>query len=357
MKAVVKTKRGEGNVEYMDYPEQDPGPGEVKVRVEAAGICGTDIHILHDEFLSLPPVVMGHEFSGCVVGLGPQVKRFGMGERVTAEVPAYACGSCLYCKTGSVNLCDNRRGVGWSVNGCFAEFIVVEEGQLHAIPDRLSYEEGALLEPLACCVHGVIELTDIKAGDTVYVSGPGPVGILTAQVAAAEGARVVVGGTSADSRRLELASGLGVHRTVDVEREDPIAILRDLTDGLGADVVVECAGAMPAIRKSIDIVRRGGLVTQIGLSGRSVELEIDKLVRKEVRLQGVFSANWRSWEYAIRLVEQGRVSLTPVISHRLPLSEWCEGLSMAERREGLKVLLMPGKQDLGKVSAGWGNGV
>jgi L-iditol 2-dehydrogenase len=341
MKAVVKTKTGKGNVEYTDYPGQDPGIGEVKVRVEAAGICGTDIHILNGEFPCFPPVVMGHEFSGCIVGQGPQVRGIRAGERVTAEVPAYACGSCLYCRTGNVNLCDNRRGVGWSVNGCFARFIVVEEGQLHALPDSLSYEEGALLEPLACCVHAVIELTDVKAGETVYISGPGPIGLLALQVAAAEGARVVVGGTSADVRRLELASDLGAHRTVDVEREDPIAVLRDMTGGLGADVVLECAGATAAIRQSMDIVRRGGLATQIGLAGRSVELAVDKLVRKEVRFQGAFSANWRSWERAIRLVEQGRVSLTPIISHQLPLSRWSEGFRIAEHREGLKVLLIP----------------
>jgi len=343
MKAIVKTKPGVGNVEYIDIAEPEPGPCAVKVEVKAAGICGTDLHIYRDEFPSVPPVVLGHEFSGQVVSIGPGVEHTQVGDRVVAELPVAPCGRCRYCKTGYLNLCIDRQGLGWSADGTFARYTVIEEERLHIIPDDLTYEEGALCEPLAVAAYGVIELTGVRAGDIVYVSGPGPIGLLAAQCAIAEGSTVVVGGVGADASRLDLARELGVHRTVNVQEEDAAALLRDMTTGLGADVVFECSGAESGASQCLETIRKGGIYTQMGLFGKPIQLNFDLVAIKELRIQGVFSSNWRSWNRAMRLVRQGRVRLEPLISHRFPLSAWYQAFELLWQREGMKVLLLPGE--------------
>jgi len=341
MKAVVKTQPGTGNVAYVDFDEPQPGPGEVKVAVKAAGICGTDLHIYRDEFPSRPPVVLGHEFGGEVVALGAGVEQVAVGERVAAELPVEPCGRCRYCKTGYLNLCMDRRGLGWSANGAFAPFMVVEADRLHRIPDEIDFEEGALCEPLAVAANGVVELTGVRAGDAVYVSGPGPIGLLVAQVAMAEGATVVVGGIEADASRLALGRELGIPHTLNVEQDDPASLLQDMTGGLGADVVFECSGAGAAANQCLEVVRKGGTYTQMGLFGKPVQFNFDRAVVKELRIQGVFSSNWRSWDRALRLLRQGRVQLRPLISHRFPLREWRTAFELLWRQEGMKVLLLP----------------
>mgnify|MGYP000069114492 CR=1 FL=1 len=341
MKGVVKTHSGFGHVEYLEIPEPQPGPGTVKVKVKATGICGTDLHIYRDEFPSIPPVVLGHEFSGVVVAVGPGVTHTQVGDRVMSELPVAPCGQCRYCRTGQPNLCINRRGLGWSANGSFAEYVVVEEQALHRVPACLDFEEAALCEPLAVAAHGVIELTGVRSGDIVYISGPGPIGLLVAQAARAEGALVAVGGISADAPRLRVAQELGVEWVINVEENDAVALMRGLGGGLGADIVFECSGAPAAAAQGLALVRKGGTYTQMGLFGRPIPLDFDQVVTKEVRIQGAFSSNWRSWDRALRLIEQGRVQLGPLISHRLSLRDWRRAFDLLERREGLKILLLP----------------
>jgi len=342
MKALVKTQRGKGFLEVTDVPEPSPGPGEVKIQVKACGICGTDIHILHDTFPSFPPVVLGHEFSGVVAELGAGVKGVEVGQRVVSEVVYETCGRCRACKTGTYNLCLTRRGLGWAANGAFAPCTVVEAQNLHPIPDNLSFEEAALSEPLAVCTCAVCELTNISAGDLVLVSGPGPIGLLAAQCAVAEGGQVVVSGTSADAGRLALARTLGAAEVVDVQKQDLVARMRELGDGLGADVVLECSGAAPAARTGIEALRKGGQYMQIGLFGRPIELNLDQVVTKELRVLGAFSSNWRGWHRGLRLAAQSRVQLRPLISHVFPVVEWQKAFQIVEQRQGLKVLLIPG---------------
>jgi L-iditol 2-dehydrogenase len=341
MKAVVKTQRGEGHVEYIDFPESDPWPGAVKIQVKATGICGTDLHIFRDEFPSFPPVVLGHEFGGQIVALGQGVKNLKLGDHVMSELPVAPCGKCRFCKTGYQNLCPNRKGLGWSANGSFAKYMIAEEQMVHLVPDGLSFEEAALCEPMAVASYGVIELTGVQSGDVVYVSGPGPIGLLAAQAAKAEGAVVVIGGITADRNRLTLAHELNIDRVINVSEEDPLTIIQSLNQGQGADVVFECSGSEAAAAQCLNVIRAGGKYTQMGLFGKSIHLDFNRVVLKELRVQGVWSSNWRSWDRALRLVSQGRVNLTPLISHRFPLSEWRQAFDLLWRREGLKILLFP----------------
>ena len=260
-----------------------------------------------------------------------------------SELPVAPCGNCRYCKTGYHNLCRNRKGLGWSANGSFAKYMIAEEQMLHLMPDGLDYDEAALCEPMAVAAYGVIELTGVKAGDIVYISGPGPIGLLAAQAAKAEGAFVVIGGVAADNKRLTLANELNIDRAINIMEENPVAFLKNLTQGLGADVVFECSGAEAAAVQCLDVVRSGGKYTQMGLFGKNINLDFNRVVFKELRVQGVFSSNWRSWDRADRLISQGRVRLRPLISHRFPLSEWQQAFDLLWGREGLKILLIPGE--------------
>ena len=341
MKALVKVQKGPGFLEYIDFPEPHAGPGEVKVQVKACGICGTDLHIWHDEFRNIPPVVLGHEFSGVITELGEGVKSISIGQKVVSEVVFETCGVCRACKTGYYNLCVTRRGLGWSANGAFAPYTVVEAKNIHPMPENLSFEEAALSEPLAVSVYAVSELTGVAAGELVLVSGPGPIGLLVAQIAMAEGGRVIITGTTADKERLSLAKELGVHAAVNIDDEDAIGLARKLGDGLGADVVFECSGAPAAARMGLDAVRKGGKFMQVGLFSHPIEVNFDLVATKELKVLGVFSSNWRGWNRGLKLAEQGKVRLRPLISHTFPLSNWLTAFEIAESKQGLKILLIP----------------
>ncbi len=341
MKALVKVQKGPGFLEYIDFPEPFPGPGEVKIEVKACGICGTDLHIWHDEFRNIPPVVLGHEFSGIVIELGEGVKGITIGQKVVSEVMFQTCGVCRACKTGYYNLCLTRRGLGWSANGAFAPYTLVEAKYIHSMPENLSFEEAALSEPLAVSAYAVSELTGLAAGELVLVTGPGPMGLLAAQIALAEGGRVIITGTTADTERLSLAKELGVHAAVNIDNEDAIGLARKWGDGLGADVVFECSGAPAAARMGLEAVRKGGKFMQVGLFGQPIEVNFDLVAMKELRVLGVFSSNWRGWNRGLKLAEQGKVRLSPLISHTFPLSDWLTAFKIAESKQGLKILLIP----------------
>ncbi len=266
--------------------------------------------------------MLGHEFSGVITELGEGVKSISIGQKVVSEVVFETCGVCRACKTGYYNLCVTRRGLGWSANGAFAPYTVVEAKNIHPMPENLSFEEAALSEPLAVSVYAVSELTGVAAGELVLVSGPGPIGLLVAQIAMAEGGRVIITGTTADKERLSLAKELGVHAAVNIDDEDAIGLARKLGDGLGADVVFECSGAPAAARMGLDAVRKGGKFMQVGLFSHPIEVNFDLVATKELKVFGVFSSNWRGWNRGLKLAEQGKVRLRPLISHTFPLSNF-----------------------------------
>ena len=343
MKGVVKTARGHGHVELRELELAPPGPGQVSVKVEAAGICGSDLHIYHDtiNYNIRTPVVMGHEFSGTITALGEGADRdLSIGDRGTGEPSIYICGACDYCRGGQYNMCPDRQVMGYYHDGCFAP--VVNATFVHRLPDSVSFEAGALTELLACCVHSVIEQAGVVAGDVVAVIGPGPVGLFASLVAMAEGGSVVLLGTSADADRLRFArEELGVAHTLDVQTEDPVAAVQALTGGYGADVVVECAGVAPAINSAFDIVRKRGRVSLMGLPGRKLEVDIEKIPYKELQVSGGIGQRRSAWERSLRLMASGAIDGEKLISHEIGLDEWQTGFEMMERQEGLKILLRP----------------
>lgn len=340
MKAVVKESRGVGNVVYKDMPEPNPGQGEIKVEVKVAGVCGTEIHIYHDGFRYTPPIIMGHEFAGIVVDVGSGVKEYKLGDRVTAEAPAHLCGTCDFCRVGNYNLCSNRLGLGWGVNGAFAKYVVIEENMTHKIPDNISYKAGALLEPLACVCHGM-ELTEISADQVVLVAGPGPIGLLWLQAVKAEGATVIMSGTNADKERLEVARQLGADYIVNVQEENLVEFVHKRTNGYGADVVIECSGNENSVNACIDAIKKGGKYTQMGLFGKRIGIDMDKVVVKELHIVGVQSQKWTAWERALKLVAAGKIKLEALISGEYPMSEWKSAFEAFESKKGLKIIMVP----------------
>jgi len=342
MKGLVKYARGSGNMEIREVVERkELEPEEVRVEIRATGICGSDLHIFHDEIQipMRPPVIIGHEFSGEVVEVGAAVVDLVQGDRVTGVPTVKRCGECRYCRTDFINLCPKRESLGYIHNGSFAPSTVLPARNALKLPETVDYRMGALTEPLACCVHAVTELTGISAGDLVAVVGPGAIGLLCQQVAQAEGGRTVVFGTKRDRHRLELASRLGAERVVNIDEEEAGESLVELSEGYGADVVLECSGHPGGAQLAIDLVRRQGKFTQVGLFGKPIEFDLEQIAYKEIRLTGSLGQKPSAWRRALTLLGAGRIETEPLISHQFALEDWSTAFSVFEKGEGVKLFL------------------
>jgi L-iditol 2-dehydrogenase len=342
LKALRKTAQGAGYVELTEIPEPEIGEGQVLIKVERAGICGTDLHILHGLFSKTkPPVTMGHEFAGVVSKVGATVTGWFPGDRVTVESEASSCGKCRYCLSGMTNLCPERLAFGYSLDGGFALLVAVRSTALHRLPAQTTFQEGALCEPLACAVHAVFEIATVKTDDLVLVTGPGPIGLLMVMAAKDAGARVIITGTVKDQDRLDLAVGIGADYVVRVDRTNLFDLVMDLTGGLGVDTAIECSGVSAAISDCLACVARRGQIVQMGLSGRPVETVMDPLALKEITLKGSFGHNHETWNKAIDLLEKKRIDLKPLVSSEFPLDNWQEAFRLSEEGKGIKYLLYP----------------
>jgi len=341
MRALVKYAAGEGHVELREVPEPRCGDGQVKIAVAGTGICGTDLHVYHGTFRSYPPVVMGHEFAGTVAELGRGVRGIEEGERVTIlPASAVTCGRCVHCRSGEFMFCPERRGMGHGVHGAFAPWAVVRPDQLYRVPEHLGLDEAALCEPLAAAVQPVEELSGVRLGDVVLLSGPGPIGLMCLKLLVANGVRVIVAGTTADAVRREKARETGAHRVVNVDDEDLAEIVRDETRGRGVDLAFECAGVASSARSCLDALRPLGTYVQVGIFGRDVEVPLDATIYKQLVFRGTVGYTVKTWERTMRILEQGRVRLDDLISHRLPLEKWKDAFELCARGEGIKVLLL-----------------
>jgi L-iditol 2-dehydrogenase len=338
----MKTARGVGNLELREIDEPKPKRDEVLIEVAAAGICGTDIHIKHDQAFYTPPVVLGHEYSGKVVEVGEDVASVKPGDRVVSPATAY-CGKCYQCKTGHMNRCTatDKRILGTSrANGAFAKYLIVPDYIVHQVPKGVLLEEAALAEPFACVVHSVIDKTPICPGDVVVVQGPGTMGLMATQIAKSMGAgKVIVTGVTADKWRFDIAKKIGADMTIDVQSEkDPVGLVNDETDGRGADAVIEASGACVACIQALDFVRVAGHVTLLGVRGQSANIDLDPIIVKELTMSGTWGTLPSSWVTTLRLMSSGKVDVTPLITHRISLSEWEKGFELMESQKAIKVL-------------------
>jgi L-iditol 2-dehydrogenase len=343
MRALCKTAPGSGHVELRDLPRPRPSPDEVLIRVKAAGICGSDLHIYDGEAPAtlIPPVVMGHELAGVVEETGRDARDFTMGERVTAEPTYSACGHCPCCREGFYNLCGERRVLGYAADGAFAELIRVPRASVHRLPANVDFIAGSLTEPLACCVHGLLEGVGAAEDELAVVIGPGAIGLIALQVLRSAGVRVIVAGTAVDAERLSLARTFGAEAAIDVSREDVRLAVREAGDGAGADLVVECSGAEQAAELGLDLARKRGRYLQMGLFGRPIRLDFSKVALKELRVTGSFAQKRSAWRTALDLMARERVRLAPLATDILPLERWEEGFQKFRDKKGVKIILTP----------------
>lgn len=340
MQGLMKLAPGLANVGIGDTAEPDALPGHVIIEVAYTGICGTDLHIYHDEFKTKPPVVMGHEISGRIAEIGTDVVGLHVGQRVTTETYYSTCQRCAHCRNGRPNLCMARQSIGSAVNGGFARYVRVPAHNIHLIPDHVSDQAAALSEPLACVVNAV-ELGHITTGDVVVIAGPGTIGLLTLQVAQSAGAHVIVLGTRLDEARLALARQIGASACINIDTTDPLPHINALSAGLGADVVIECAGAGPAASALLQLVRRGGRYMQIGLFGTPISWDMDQVCYRELIVTGSNASVPSAWRRALRLLANGTVRTEPLISDIRPINDWQRAFADFEAKSGFKILLTP----------------
>lgn len=343
MKAIVKLKEGVGNVVLTDRPEPSVKKNEVKIKVEAVGICGTDVKIKHGTTWSNPPVILGHELSGTVAEVGEDVKSVKPGDRVVTETGNVVCGHCYYCRTGNFLMCKDRLSIGYGVDGGMAEYCVVREDIVHILPDEIPFDAGSLCEPAAVSVHAVYDAVKVIPTDTVVVIGSGAIGLLVAQLVKNFGATVIVTGLTQDEGRLSVAKELGIDYTVNTQKENVGKIVDDLTEGRGADLVFECSGSVPGVNTGMSLLKKMGALVQIGLTKPTMEIEYSMLTAKQISLIGTFGHKWQSWDTALKLMQQGKINAGALISHRFPMEKWEEAFDIAESGKGIKVVIFPNK--------------
>ncbi len=344
MKAVVKTQKGDGYVQLMDVNEPEIKSDEALIGVKAVSICGSDLHIWHDKHPYWPPMTMGHEFSGEIVAVGDQVVGWETGDRVVSETRTETCGVCRYCETGAPQVCPNKRPPGIGIDGAMAKLVAMPARLLHRIPDNVSYDAAAVTEPTAVCLHGIVERTGINAGDSVVVLGPGPIGLMSVQLAKLAGASnlMAVGTPRSADLRLKKAKDLGADVLINLGEEDPVEKVMDLTGGYGADLVIEAAGSSSAIKLAFDLVRRHGKICALGINGKeTTDIPWDKAIFKAAQLTFCFSSSWQSWETVLQLMENGVLRPEEIITHTMPLEQWKEAFEALENREAIKAILNP----------------
>ena len=343
MKAVVKVASGAGHVQVRDAPQPQIKPHEILVRVRGTGICGTDILIYDWTYRGRAPVptpiVLGHEGAGEVVTVGAQVKNVQAGERVALDA-LIGCGKCHYCNLGLINLCRDWDHLGISFDGTFAEYLAIPAIAAHKVPDSVSWEDAAFVEPIGIIAH-TLERIHISPGDRVAIVGPGPLGLLALQAARASGAdQVIVTGLEVDGARLELAQQLGADQVVVADREDAVERVRELTGGLGADVVIETGGTPEAVSQALDMARGYGQVALVGFA-QSAQIAPLSIVRNDLLIAGIVGGLPRHAERALRWLESGQVRAEPIITHRLPLAEAEAGFQLMKDRLATKVFFQP----------------
>jgi len=341
MKAVVKTAVGYDHMTYMDIEEPIAKNDLVKIKIAYSGICGTDLHAFKGEYKSTKtPVVLGHEFSGIVTEVGPDVKNIKVGDRVTSETTFTTCGVCPSCKTKDYNLCANREGLGTQINGSMAEYLVSREESVHVLPDNVSLLSASITEPLACGVHATIEKGKVEAGDTVVIFGVGAIGLMVLQVAKAQGAYVIAAGLTHDKERFEIAKQLGADCIVDQMTEDLAAIVKEKTGGYGVDSCFECSGAIPAANKALELVKRQGTVVQMGVfADAKVPLRADYILHKEINYVGSRSQKPTSWEISIDMMKKEKIVPEQIVGTIVSLENWREGFDKMIRGEGAKAVI------------------
>ncbi len=341
MRAIRKSRPAPG-LEVCELPEPKAGSGEVLIRVHYAGVCGTDLHIADWDLWARgriqPPVVLGHEFAGEIVELGPDVPaELEVGALVTAE-GHIACGHCRQCRIGEGHICRNTRIIGIDRDGAFADLVSVPAGNVVAL-NGIPATTGAIMDPLGNAFHAVLAGNGVS-GASVLVLGCGPIGCFAVGIAKAAGAALIIA-TDVNPRRLELARTMGANHVLHAKSEDVTRRVAELTRGEGVDLVLEMSGSVEAVKQAFNAVRLGGRVHLLGLPKSEVALELSSnLIFKGVTVYGVIGRRmFETWHQMQSFLSSGLLDPTPVITHRFPLEAIDDALHAIRSGEAGKVIL------------------
>jgi L-iditol 2-dehydrogenase len=329
-------------VELREVPVPTFADDEVLLSVGAVSVCGSDVHQAHNTH-SWPvnvPVTLGHEFGGTIAAVGSAVRGFREGDRVVSETAAVICGRCEMCRSGLYNLCPERKGFGYGVDGAMAQYVKVPARCLHHIPSTLPFDLACLSEPHAVAYNAMCVNVTIRPGDTVVVIGPGPIGLLCLRMAALSGANpLIVVGRSVDQKRFSTARALGATHIATSQTEDVNALVRELAP-LGADVVCDASGATAAVELAVQLAKPNGQVVKVGWSPETQPVNLNPLVHKNVRLQGSFSHNWPIWERVIRLLASGVTLADQIVGLRSGLEGWQDAFDAMHEGRVIKSVLV-----------------
>lgn len=337
----MKASRFLGNKTFAvtDLPTPHAGPGELVLRNQVCGVCGTDVHIYHGEPGSAdvnPPVVLGHEYSGEVVEVGKGVTGFAVGDHVTVDPNIY-CGHCAYCQNGKKQLCPSMEAIGVTRDGGFAQYSRIPASQAFKLEPTVPWEAAAMAEPLACCLHG-IDLAGIQVGDKVCVVGGGAIGLLMVQLAKLSGASQIVLSEPNEKRR-QVGLQLGANAALDPTRPDAQEAFAQVLDG-GANVVIECVGNVPAVKSAFQFAGKGATVLLFSVPKVDAifDLPLFDVYKKELTIKGSF-VNPDTHARAVALINSGKVDFGPIITHRFTLDQLPEAIAMQMSDASIKVVV------------------
>jgi len=342
MQAIVKAHAAPG-IELREVPVPIPGPGEVLVRVQAASVCGTDLHIFEwnpwAQGRIHPPLIPGHEFAGMVAATGRGVTTVKEGDKVSAEMHV-ACGKCMQCRIGEAHICQHVRILGVDADGAFASYVIIPETNIWKLPPAIPHDYASLLDPLGNAVHTV--LAGPIAAQTVAVTGCGAIGLFSIAVAKACGAARVFA-IEVNAHRRGVASQMGADLALDPASDNIEEQIRDATGGTGVDVLLEMSGHPAAMRLGFSILRTGGRASLLGIPSRPVEIDFARdIIFKGATVQGINGRKmFETWFQMEALLATGKLDLEPAITHRLKLSEFSRAMELLQSGEAIKVLLKP----------------
>lgn len=344
MKAIVRTSLEPECMEVMERPVPEIVEDEVLIRIKAVGVCGTDLHIYYGRVITGTDVIIGHELAGVIEKVGSEVTGLKEGDHVVSRLNVGVCGTCKACLSGNPQMCEHRTCPGHWVDGAFAEYMKIEAKQVIKYDGEISFEEAACVEPMACVAHALLERTTVKPEDVVVLYGPGPIGLLAMQMAKINGAsKVIVVGTESDTAlRLPLAEKLGADMIMVSGKDDVEGKVREMTNGEGADLCIDCSGAAPAINACLRMLRRQGRLSVIGLPGKR-EIPIEWLTAAEKSLEVIFSysSSPTSWNLCLSMLQRKAIDVKSLISHKAGLEDFRHIFEEAKNGNVIKAIIEP----------------
>jgi len=348
MLSLVKYGTGKGETELRDMPIPEIEDNDLLIEVRAAGICGSDIAYdngEHPHHLNCP-VILGHEFSGVVSKVGKNVRDWKLGDRVVSDNTGYVCGKCYACSTGQFLSCPDRLGLGYGTHGGFTDYVKISgellmrnPNTLFHIPDSISFEEAAILDPVCNAYKGIVQESHILPGEDIAIFGIGPIGLFAVQIANLIGcANIIVIASSANEERFLMAKRYGANHIIRYDKENVIARIKDITNKEMVAAAIDCAGPNSVISQAMDSLRNGGEIIKIGYDKNPYNYSLDNLLERGITLKGHFGYDFVSWKNCLKLLELGKIDLKGMISHHIRLEDWKTGFDLVRNRKAIKII-------------------